>query len=151
MTNFLMRVASFMQGRYGIDSLSKALLVLWLVIDILNTVFIKNVWLGILIWLLVAIVLFRTLSKDIYKRQKENEDFQYYFARVKPFFAKFKPVAKKVSAWFKLQLRKFKDRKTHRYIKCPYCKASIRVPFRKGRHTVNCPRCTVDFKTNIRF
>ncbi len=151
MQNFLIRLSRFMQGRYGTDDLNKALFILWLIINIINTVFIKSMWVSIFIALIAVLIIFRSLSRNIYSRQKENQNYLYYFSKVKPYLAKIKPLAKKVADWFKLQMRKFKDRKTHRYIKCPYCKAVIRVPFRKGKHTVLCPRCTVDFKTNIKF
>lgn len=149
MQNFFAKLAGFMYGRYGNDKLNIALFVLWLVINIINTIFIRNFWVHLIISLILVLILvliaFRTLSKNIDKRSRENQTFLYYYDRVKPLFAQ------KVGAWFKLQIRKIQDRKTHRYIKCPYCKATIRVPFRKGKHTVNCPRCTVDFQTNIKF
>ncbi len=155
MYNFFSKIANFMQGRYGNDKLNMALGVVWLIISIINNVFIRNFWVGLIInlilTLLLILIIFRTLSRNISKRTYENETFLYYYNRTKPFRDKIKPFFQKVGAWFKLQSRKFKDRKTHRYIKCPYCKATIRVPFRKGKHSVNCPRCTVDFKTNIRF
>lgn len=155
MNNFFSKLANFMQGRYGNDNLNIALGVVWLIINIINTVFIRIFWVNMIIHLILilifALILFRTLSRNISKRTRENETFLYYYNRTKPFRDKIKPFCQKVVAWFKLQLRKIEDRKTHRYIKCPYCKAVIRVPFRKGKHTVNCPRCTVDFKTNIRF
>ncbi len=151
MQNFLFRLAKFMHGRYGTDQLNHGLFILWLIMNILNTIFIKSRWVSISITLLFVIILFRSLSRNISQRQQENTDYLYYLNKVKPFFAKLKPVTTKIFSWFKLQFRKIKDIKTHRYVKCPYCKATIRVPFRKGKHTVNCPRCTVDFKTNIRF
>lgn len=151
MQNFFYKLASFMQGRYGTDNLNKALFIVWLIINIINTVFIRSFWLQMITNLIVVLILFRSLSRNIDRRSRENETYLYYFNRVKPFFAKLKPISEKVCAWFKLQSRKIKDRKTHRYVKCPYCKANIRVPFRKGKHTVNCPRCAVDFKTNIKF
>lgn len=151
MHNFFSKIASFMYGRYGNDNLNGALFVLWLIINVLNTIFIRSFWLQLITNLIIVLIIFRTLSRNVDKRSRENQTFLYYYNRVKPFFAKLKPMAKKVGSWFKLQSRKFKDRKTHRYIKCPYCKATIRVPFRKGNHTVKCPRCIVDFKTNIKF
>lgn len=155
MHNFFSKLANFMQGRYGNDSLNIAIGVVWLIINIINTVFIRNFWVNVIINIILTLILlliaFRTLSRNISQRSKENEIFLYYYNRTKPFTSKIKPFFKRIGAWFNLQSRKIKDRKTHRYIKCPYCKATIRVPFRKGKHSVNCPRCTVDFKTNIRF
>lgn len=151
MQNLLFRFLKFMQGRYGTDQLNHGLFILWLILNITNTIFIKSIWVSISITLLILIVLFRSLSRNIPQRQKENTNYLYYLGKVKPLFAKLKPITTKISSWLKLQFRKIKDIKTHRYVKCPYCKANIRVPFKKGRHTINCPRCTVDFKKNIKL
>lgn len=151
MQNFFSKIISFMYGRYGNDSLNMALGVLWLICNIINTVFIRSFWIQLITNLIIVLIIFRVLSRNIDKRKRENEIFLYYYDRVKPVIVKIKPIANKLVGWFKLQIRKFQDRKTHRYIKCPYCKATIRVPFRKGKHTLNCPKCTVDFKTNIKF
>lgn len=144
MHNFFTKVAQFMYGRYGMDKLNIGLLILWLAVNILNTVFFRNWIVQLVTYLIVALIIFRCLSKNIEQRKRENDVFMFWCCKAKPLFIKIKD-------WFKLQGRKFADRKTHRYIKCPYCKATIRVPFSKGKHTVKCPRCSEDFKTNIRF
>lgn len=151
MNNFFSKIAGFMYGRYGNDNLNIALGIFWLIINIINTVFIRSFWLQMITNLILLIIIFRIFSKNIDRRSRENQTFLYYYNRMKPMAEKIRSFAKKVGVWFNLQFRKIKDRKTHRYIKCPYCKATIRVPFRKGKHSVNCPRCAVDFKTNIRY
>ena len=80
-----------------------------------------TVTLGIFIW-----SFYRTMSRNIYKRRKENERF---------------------CGFFKLRKNKFRDRKTHVYRKCPKCKAVLRLPKAKGKHFVNCPRCKNRFQT----
>ena len=101
--------------------------------------------------LIIALIIFRCLSKNIPQRTKENEIFLNICERAMPFLRKIPPFFRRVADWFKLQHRKFKDRKTHRYIKCPYCKAVLRVPFRKGKHSLKCPKCHEFVKANIRF
>lgn len=46
----------------------------------------------------------------------------------------------------KSKLPKDKD---HVYRICPSCKANIRLPKKKGTHTVRCPRCGVLFEVKI--
>lgn len=151
MGNFFQKITQFMYGRYGNDKLNIGLCILWLIINILNTVFFGIIWIQLFTYLIVALIIFRCLSRNIAQRSKENEKFLDFCDWARPAVIKVKQYFCKAAEWFRLQYRKFKDRKTHRYIKCPYCKAVIRVPFRKGKHSVRCPRCTESFKTNILF
>lgn len=126
MKNFLYKIAQFMQGRYGTDQLNNSLLVLWLVLAFINMF--ARLWvISIIELILVALYFYRALSKNIYKRGYENR--------------KFLPVYNAVTNFFILQYKKIKDFKTHRYVKCSYCKAQLRVPNKKGKHTVRCPKC----------
>ena len=36
-----------------------------------------------------------------------------------------------------------------KYVKCPKCKSTLRVPRQKGKHTVRCPRCDHRFQIRI--
>lgn len=133
MGKFSNGLARFFYGRYGNDTLNKFLMVLYLVCVVAVTilsyiiqsaVFTLVGWtvtLGIFIW-----SFYRTMSRNIYKRRKENERF---------------------CGFFKLRKNKFRDRKTHVYRKCPKCKAVLRLPKAKGKHFVNCPRCKNRFQT----
>ena len=151
MQNFYLKFMEFMNGRYGNDTLNNALIILWLVLNILNTlIFGSNIVRWILL-LIVAIVIFRSLSKNIEQRSKENDIFLKYYSKAKPHLQKIKPWWNSVVNWFKLQQKKYRDRKMFRYIKCPYCKVSIRVPFVKGKHSLYCPKCKEKFNTNIRI
>lgn len=133
MGKFSNGLARFFYGRYGNDTLNKFLMVLYLICVVAVTilsyiiqsaVFTLVGWtvtLGIFIW-----SFYRTMSRNIYKRRKENERF---------------------CGFFKLRKNKFRDRKTHVYRKCPKCKAVLRLPKAKGKHFVNCPRCKNRFQT----
>lgn len=150
MNNFRQKFSEFMYGRYGNDKLNFALAILWVVLSVF-TIFIHNLVFSLIAYVPIILFIYRFLSKNIYKRQKENTKFLELAQKAKFFFADFKQWWFKVERWFNLQKRKFTDRKTHRYIKCPHCHSSIRVPFKKGKHTLTCPRCRKDFETNIRF
>lgn len=133
MGKFSNGLARFFYGRYGNDTLNKFLMVLYLICVVAVTilsyiiqsaVFTLVGWtvtLGIFVW-----SFYRTMSRNIYKRRKENERF---------------------CGFFKLRKNKFRDRKTHVYRKCPKCKAVLRLPKAKGKHFVNCPRCKNRFQT----
>lgn len=140
MRSFFQKIAIFMQGRYGTDKLNNTLFVLFFVLWIVN-IFVFNRVASYIIdifeLLVIALIIFRALSRNITARSAENR--------------KFLPVYNAVVGWFKLTFKKFKDRKNYRYVKCPVCKAQLRVKNKKGNHTVRCPRCGSEFNKKIKF
>lgn len=128
------RFANFMQGRYGTDKLNNALWVLLLILWFVN-IFVWNrvaryIIDGIML-LVIVLICFRMFSRNIVARSAENR--------------KFLPIYNAVTGWFKLTFKKIRDRKDYRYIKCPVCKAQLRVRNKKGNHTVRCPKCGSEF------
>lgn len=139
MRNFMYKFQTFMQGRYGNDELNTTLLVLSIIITIVSRFvfyFPVRIILSLVSAGLIALVVFRFLSTNIYKRSAENR--------------KFKPAFTAVTGWFKLTYKKFRDGRTHRYYKCPKCKAQLRVKNVKGKHTIRCPKCGNQFEKTIR-
>lgn len=127
------RMVRFMYGRYGADHLGRALIWVSLAFSILGMFtlpWFSLISMALLIWMMV-----RMFSKKIYQRQKENAVYLRLTAKPKN--------------WFKLQKNKLRDRKTHAYKKCPHCKATLRLPKKKGKHTVCCPKCRKDFEVRI--
>jgi hypothetical protein len=120
----------YIQGIYGIDELYKFIFKAFIVVWILN-LFIRNVFLYYVGLILAIWGFFRIFSKNYEKRQAENR--------------KFLEIKNKFFQKFKLLKQKWQDRKTHIYRKCPNCKAELRLPKKKGKHKVNCPRCKKDF------
>lgn len=135
MRNLLYRFNCFMQGRYGNDQLNNTLLVLALILMLVEC-FVRSWVLEIVALMIFALALFRTFSKNIYKRSAENR--------------KFLPVCNKVTGWFKFTYKRFKDGRYYRYYHCPACKAQLRVKNVKGRHTIRCPKCGNQFDKKIR-
>ena len=132
--DFIFKLAKFMEGRYGVDELTKALFVLWFILELIWVI--SHFWLvGLLVLIVMFLIAYRSLSKNIQMRMYENR--------------KFLDFSKKVSSFTDLLSKKWKDRKTHRYVKCPYCKAQLRVKKVRGKHTVHCPKCNEDFKKRI--
>ena len=135
MKKFMYKIAYFLQGRYGIDELYKFLFIVFWIIAILSIV-IRNPIIYLLEILICFYMMFRALSRNIYKRQSEN--------------AKYIKIRDKVKGKLKLQKRKWNERKTHIYRKCPNCKAKIRLPKKKGKHVCTCPSCKKDFDVKCR-
>lgn len=134
-----------MNGRYKSDQLGLALIILAVVLQIISSI--VSIWRFMPVFRIISIILellslacfifyfYRFFSKNIYKRSYENRIFMKHFTRV--------------TAFFKLQHRKFSERKTHKYIKCPSCKSQLRVKKIAGTHTVRCPRCGQQFSKKI--
>ncbi len=111
----------FMAGRYGTDKLNSV--ILWSgVIALLVSMFLEG-WLSFFLWLAAYIcmgwALFRSFSRQTYKRYQENRRFLNL-------------------------LEQIKDR-DHRYFACPKCKQQVRVPKGKGKISISCPRCREKF------
>ena len=107
------------------------LLIVCLVIIILN-MFIGSEILRILELVVFISAIYRVLSKDRYRRSKENK--------------KYLEIRDKVFGYFNYIKRRYRDRNTHMYKKCPKCKQRIRLPLKKGKHIVKCPKCRERFE-----
>jgi hypothetical protein len=131
---FRERVASFMVGRYGVDRLYYFLLAVCFILIVIN-LFIDSFVISLVESALFVYTFYRVLSRNVYKRQQENEKF----IKIGEYFKK----------QFNLQKCKMRDRKTHVYRKCPSCKNNLRLPKQKGKHTVVCPCCKHRFDVRI--
>jgi len=136
------KINSFFYGRYGVDQLYKFLFIVWLVIAVTTIVlgFFEGTGticaiLYLLSAALIVYMFFRVLSKNYDARRREND--------------RYLALRNKVVGWFNLQKRKFKERKTHSFKKCPGCKKTVRLKKVKGEHTVRCPMCSCTFKVKF--
>ena len=112
----------FMEGRYGTDKLNMAILVLALVISVLALVLSfppVSLILHLAAYALLGIALFRSFSRNIYRRYRENLRYLMLVDR-------------------------FKD-KEHKYFVCPKCRQPVRVPKGKGKIAITCPKCKEKF------
>lgn len=106
--------ARFMYGRYGTDKLNMALLVTGVVLTLLGRI--TNLYaLGLLAYIPLIAVLWRMFSRNIARRQRENQRFNQIFVRLK-------------------------DRNS-RYFSCPRCHQTVRVPRGRGKINIHCPKC----------
>lgn len=119
-----------MIGRYGIDQLSIALLIVYLPFSLAAEV-IRLSWLNLIALALLVICYFRIFSRNISKRREENRKFLVWWYPFKN--------------WFSLNFNRIKDSKDHRYFQCPSCKQKVRVPKDKGNIRITCPKCRTQF------
>ena len=124
----------FMAGRYGADSFYYFLLGVYFVLLVIN-LFVGSYIIYLLELAALIYAVFRAMSRNIYKRQRENQ----WFLRV----------SEKPRGYFKLLSNKWRDRRTHVYKRCPSCKNNLRLPKVSGKHTVVCPCCKHRFDVKI--
>ena len=124
------RLQQFMIGRYGQDNLGRFLNIAALIILLLGSFLLPQLTGAALA--IMILCLFRNFSRNTYKRSQENEAF----LRLK----------NKFTGLFTRQIRKLKDRKTHRFFRCSSCKQTLRVPKGKGMISITCPKCRYVFK-----
>ena len=113
---------NFMAGRYGTDRLNMAILSVGLAASLLSMIFKfapVNLVLFLLSYGMMFWAIFRTLSRQTYKRYQENRKF--------------------------LQLMGRMNDREHRYFDCPKCRQMVRVPRGKGKISITCPRCREKF------
>ena len=132
MNLFQERLRKIFQGRNGPDGFGRFILLLSVLLSLIQ-IFYKSRVFYVLSWLLFIYVFFRMFSKNIWKRQKENQQFYQWFS----------PVIQKYTLW----IQKIKNRRTYRYLKCPKCNQEIRVPKGKGKIRIHCPKCKEIFES----
>lgn len=130
---FRERMTRFLYGRNGPDTLYNVCIWTALALAIIG-IFFDSYLISLLYLLLFGYALFRFFSRNVAKRRTENQIFCGKIAQCKQFF--------------KFGKRKMTDRE-HVYKKCPHCNAQLRLPRKKGEHTVRCPKCTQTFSVKI--
>ncbi len=111
-----------MSGRYGMDKLNSVLL--WTSVAIVFVAMflpwaMVRLICTMLAYVLMGVVLYRTFSRQTYKRYRENRRFLMLLDRVR-------------------------DRE-HRHFECPRCHQPVRVPRGKGKIAITCPKCREKF------
>ncbi len=123
-------LARFLYGRNGSDQLGLFTLFLYVALWLAGAL---TGWLPLLIaeYAVLAVTLFRILSRNLARRRAENARFLQLIRPVQ-------------SRWQSFRARA-RDR-DHRYFKCPGCGQLMRVPKGKGRITVHCRSCGATFE-----
>ncbi len=122
MANLGQSLRRFMAGRYGTDRLNMVILITGVIISLIGafirlpvlnllTTFVSY---GLMFW-----AIFRSFSRNTYRRYEENRKFMQLFDALK-------------------------DRE-HRYFDCPKCRQRVRVPRGKGKIAITCPKCREKF------
>ena len=147
MGKFKEKLYRFMYGRYGTDNLYNFLSyfsLILILVDLVAMVVIRNALalsivstvIGALIMFILIWSLYRTFSKNIAKRRRENEIYIKVSRAVKRFFNR------NTSKGTKTVNR---DDANYVFRDCTKCSSTLRLPRRAGRNRVKCPRCSHSF------
>jgi len=111
----------------AIDNLNRFLLVL-LLISFIVSLFIDALIVDLIPLLIVAIFLYRLISKEKYKRDKENK--------------KYLSIKKAILKPFTVLIKNLKDRNSI-YRRCHKCKTILKLPlpYNRGIQHAKCPNC----------
>ena len=124
------KIQKFMTGRYGFDELSKIYLGVTIGLMVLS-LFSRERIFYILSLLILVYCYFRAFSRNIAKRQEENQKYRNFRYRSR------------------MKWNVFKNRQAqkavYRFYKCPQCGQRVRVPRGKGRICITCPKCGTEF------
>lgn len=124
----------FFNGRYGTDQFEYFLFAVYAVLCLINAFLLIGI-VQLITWLLFVYIIWRMMSRNHYKRRRENEVFLKIFNSVK------------VS--FKLFFDRIRYVRSARFRRCKHCKAIIKLPVKRGKHSVKCPKCTKSFDVRI--
>ena len=125
-TRLKMGFVRFMSGRYGTDKLNNTILICGIILSLGSAILTSfvyipflNLGMTLVSYVLLGWALFRTFSRQTYKRYRENQRYLQF-------------------------IKKLKDR-DHRYFTCPRCRQQVRVPKGKGKISISCPKCKEKF------
>ena len=131
------KLMRFMQGRYGIDTFSRFLLIVGLAVVFLAALLSDGI-IGFILycvgWVLVIYCYFLMFSRNVSKRYGENQKFLARTAKIRGFF--------------RGQMNIWRQRRVYHIYTCPNCRQKIRIPRGKGRIEVRCPKCGTTFIKN---
>ena len=124
-----------MAGRNGPDHLNRFLSVVFLILSVCS-MFVRNPRLASVLYTLsmalFVYVMFRMLSRNIYRRQQENG--AYLRERYK------------ITSWWNGLRDRWAQRKDYKFFKCPSCRTRLRVPRGKGKLNIVCRKCGTSFQ-----
>ena len=118
-----MWIQRFMMGRYGTDKLNMTILGAGVALCVASLFFGQmpqvSLILTTLSYVLMILAICRSLSRNTYKRYRENRRYLMILERIKD--------------------------KEHRHYDCPKCRQPVRVPRGKGKIAITCPKCRDKF------
>lgn len=125
----------FRSGRYGFDSVSLAMVLLAAVIC-----GVPYLWIASLA--LVALAVARGFSRNIAARTREAFAFSGVMGRVGAWLGS---AGRALARGFSGASARLRERRAYVVLRCPSCRAKLRLPRGRGKLAVTCPMCHCSF------
>ena len=127
------KLQRFMIGRNGNDQLNMFLLVVGLVLLVVSSIFAGSIGkiLQPAVWVLLGLIYFRMMSRNLTKRREEN--------------GKFIRLRYKLMGSSRAKYERWTQRKDYKFFTCPACKTVLRVPRGHGKIKIVCRKCGNSF------
>lgn len=123
--NYLNKISYYFRDSYGFDKFSKYLIIIGLLLT-------TGRYSAIFGYAIVIYSIWRSISKNKYKRYEELSVFENYLMILKQKFFRSKASI--------IDYRKYK------VFKCPHCSQRLRVPRKKGKLVITCKKCGNEFR-----
>lgn len=120
----------FMYGRYGLDQLSRALVIICMLFTLISS-FTRFIPLYLLAYIPLIYAVYRMFSRNIPARTRENQIYCQMTGSLRKRFTNLRLLCV--------------GTKTHKYYLCSHCRQIIRVPRDKGKICITCPKCRREF------
>ena len=132
--NWMMRFFNwwtrFMSGRYGMDQLGIATVVVYLLLAV-PAGWLRNPILELIALLFLALFIFRSFSRKAANRYRENQAFL--------------KIWRPIWSWLHHPAQTFREHRAYKYYRCPTCRQTLRVPRKRGKIRIRCPKCGTEF------
>lgn len=138
----------FFQGIYGFDVLSIFLILLSLIFDFWQ----PSRILGLLLY---AVVIYRTFSRDIYKRRNECNKFRSwsnkYLSKIGMSIPDNFPSlnSTNLSQLYSRLRYNIEQMRKYKTIICPGCRKKLKLPRGRGKVIITCRTCSTEFKAKV--
>ena len=138
----------FFQGIYGFDFLSLFLLLLSSIFNIWHTT-------AILGLILFCVVIYRTFSRNIYKRRDEDYKFRTWVNKylrklgltLPDNFPHFN--TNNLSGLFSGLRYNLEQKRKYKTVICPGCRKKLKLPRGRGKVIITCRACKTEFKAKV--
>ena len=124
--NFLNKISYYLKDIYGVDKLSKYLIIAGLILSLTRFTYYIGLALSLYgFW--------RSLSKNKHKRYKELVAFEKMLSKFIQKFYSYKS--------------SMEQNKHYKILRCPNCSQKLRIPRKQGKVSVTCKKCGHGFKS----